>query len=147
MTNAEKEKALIEAVKKEAARLEKMGIRSQRLAYALNELADKADEDLNYYDLNGQPERAEEYLKAGGLIGHWADFICNSRHERGINNAYDHFNKLSEGGCFLIYDDEIAEAYKWQPKRQPSEPAFYIHLQAYYLATAWARIKELQAKL
>ena len=112
-----------------------MGVRSQRLAYALNELADKAEESHN------------EGGDWASLSGDWADFICNSRHERGINTAYDHFVKLSEGACFLIYDDGIAEAYKWQPNRRPSDPMFYLHLQAYYLAAAWERIKELEKKL
>lgn len=135
MTNTEKEKALIAAARTEAARLEKMGVRSQRLAYALNELADKAEESYN------------EGGDWASLSGDWADFFCNSRHERGINNAYDHFKKLSLGGCFIIYDDGIAEAYKWQPKRRPSDPAFYLHLQAVYLTRAWQRVKGLQAKL
>ena len=129
------EKALIEAVKKEAARLEKKGTRNQRLAYALNELADKA----------------EECCSEGGdwarLSGDWADFICNSRHERGIKTAGDHFKKLSFGACFLIYDDGIAEAYQWQPKRRPADGCFYLNLQADFLTRAWLRVKELQAKL
>lgn len=135
MTNAEKEKALIAAARTEAARLEKMGVRSQRIAYALNELADKAEES---YNEGGDGAR---------LSGDWADFICNSRNEHGINNVYDHFNKLSLGGCFIIYDEGIAEAYKWQPKRRPADGCFYLNLQANFLARAWQRVKEIQAKL
>lgn len=135
MTNTEKEKALIAAARTEAARLEKMGVRSQRMAYALNELADKAEES---YNEGGDGAR---------LSGDWADFICNSRNEREIKSAGDHFKKLSFGGCFLIYNDGIAEAYKWQPKRRPAGGCFYLNLQADFLTRAWQRIKELQAKL
>lgn len=136
METAEKtEKALIRAAKKEAARLEKMGVQSQRLAFAMRELIDEAEESAN------------EGGHWAELSGHWADFHCNSRGERGINTAYDHFLKLSAGGCFLVYDDDIAERYKWQPKRRPSDGLFFIKLQASYLARAWERIKNIESKL
>lgn len=136
MKTAEKtEKALIRAAKKEAARLEKMGVQSQRLAFAMRELIDMAEECMN------------EGGHWADLGGHWADFICDSRGERGINTVYNHFFKLSAGGCFLVYDDDIAERYKWQPKHRPSDGLFYIKLQAVYLARAWEHIKAIEAKL
>lgn len=129
MTNTEKEKALIEAARTEAARLEKMGTVSKRIAAGIRAILEAA-----------------EGLNAGLLNTPYDRFLCDTTAER--LPLFKHFLHLVEGACFLVYNDDIKNAYLWHDKaKHDRDPGFYMRIEASYLARAWERIKELEKKL
>ena len=123
------EKELRAACEKEAARLEKMGVVSKRIAAGIRAILEEA-----------------EGVGAVILGTPFNRFLCDTTREK--LSLFQHFLYLAEGACFLIYDGDIKDVYLCHDKaKHDNDPGFYMRIQASYLARAWERIKSIESKL
>jgi len=123
------EKELRTACEKEAARLEKMGAVSKRIAAGIRAVLEEA-----------------EGVGVGILNTPYNRFLCDTAGEK--LSLFQHFLRLVEGACFLYYNDDIKDVYLWHDKaKHDNDPGFYMHIEASYLARAWERIKFIESKL
>ena len=121
------EKELRTACEKEAARLEKMGVVSKRIAAGIRAILEYA-EGMEA-EIAGTP---------------YNRFACDTAGEN--LSLFQHFLRLVESACFLYCNEDIKDVYLWHDKAK-HDPGFYMRIEASYLARAWERIKSLESKL